>query len=519
VPTKDNKAFRQLIALAFCWVLSCVAMAAGPVTGVIRDASGTAMSGATLQLLNSEQAVLAGATADSQGKFQLAAVNPGDYVLLVTRLGQVERRLPIRIGGATGELEVVLDEQPRRDAVTVTASLGSVGAAELEPQAVSLMDRRTIAERAKTVVAQVANEEPGLAWQRTSPTISGIFIRGLTGNKVNVFVDGVRYSTGAMRGGINTFLNLVDPASIEAMEVLRGPSSAQYGSDALGGSIQFRSPAPLFSDTEAWHGSVGTFFNSSDAGYGSNAAVSYSKSRFGFLTSVTGHRANRLRTGRETDSRSAITRFLGLPSTIGFEGRTPDSAFMQYGGLARVYWTAGGDSQIIGHYQRSQQDGGKRFDQLLGGDGNLIADLRNLMLDLAYLRYNKGRLGWLDNFAVTCSFNVQREERVNQGGNGNPLAPINHEPERTRVHGFQANTGKRVNDRWGAFFGGEYYRERIAAPSYGYNPANNAVSVRRGRVPDNSLYRNGGAYLQNIVEVLPQRLRLIGSVRWNATGL
>lgn len=513
---KNNRVFACLITLAF-FIQFSLAIAA-PVTGVIRDASGQPIAGATLQLLNSEQAVLASATADSQGKFQLGSINPGDFVLLVTRLGQVERRLAVTIGAKTSELEVVLDEQSRRDAVTVTAAIGAVGLAERVPQAVSLIDRTAIEQRAKTVVAQVANEEPGLAWQRTSPTISGIFIRGLTGNKVNVFLDGVRYSTGSMRGGINTFLDLVDPASIEAVEILRGPSSAQYGSDALGGSIQFRSPIPSFSDSQAWHGSLGTFFNSSDVGFGSNATVSYAKGRFGFLAALNGHRANRLRTGHAIDSRSAVTRFLGLPSTIGFQGRTPDSAFTQYGGLTRVYWTLGSDSQIIGHYQRSQQDGGKRFDQLLGGDGNLIADLRNLMLDLAYLRYTKSRLGVLDSFSITYSFNVQREERVNQGGNGNPLAAINHEPERDRVHGFQTNTGKRVNDRLSFFFGGDYYHERIAAPSYGYNPANRTFSVRRGRVPDNALYQNGGAYLQSIVELVPNKFRLIGSVRYVAAA-
>ncbi len=75
--------------------------------------------------------------------------------------------------------------------------------------------------------------------QRTSPTMAGIFVRGLTGNKVNVFVDGVRYSTSAARGGVNTFLDLIEPTSLEGVEVLRGPNSAQYGSDALGGSVQF----------------------------------------------------------------------------------------------------------------------------------------------------------------------------------------------------------------------------------------------------------------------------------------
>ena len=81
--------------------------------------------------------------------------------------------------------------------------------------------------------------EAGVHLQRTSPTMAGIFVRGLTGNKVNIFVDGVRYSNGAQRGGVNTFLDLIEPEWLETIEVLRGPSSAQYGSDALGGSVQF----------------------------------------------------------------------------------------------------------------------------------------------------------------------------------------------------------------------------------------------------------------------------------------
>ena len=56
--------------------------------------------------------------------------------------------------------------------------------------------------------------------------MAGIFVRGLTGNKVNVFVDGVRYSNGAQRGGVNTFLDLIDPSVLEGIEVLRGPNSA-----------------------------------------------------------------------------------------------------------------------------------------------------------------------------------------------------------------------------------------------------------------------------------------------------
>ena len=112
------------------------------------------------------------------------------------------------------------------------------------PQPVSVIASQDIGDRVKTVVAQAVEGEAGVALQRTSPTMAGVFVRGLTGNKVNVFVDGVRYSNGAQRGGVNTFLDLIEPDALESIEVLRGPSSAQYGSDALGGSIQFYSRPP-----------------------------------------------------------------------------------------------------------------------------------------------------------------------------------------------------------------------------------------------------------------------------------
>ena len=88
--------------------------------------------------------------------------------------------------------------------------------------------------------------------------MAGVFVRGLTGNKVNVFVDGIRYSNGAQRGGVNTFLDLIEPGMLEGIEILRGPSSAQYGSDALGGSVQFLTRIPSLSATgrARWGGSL-----------------------------------------------------------------------------------------------------------------------------------------------------------------------------------------------------------------------------------------------------------------------
>ena len=55
--------------------------------------------------------------------------------------------------------------------------------------------------------------------------MAGVFVRGLTGNKVNVFVDGVRYSNSAQRGGVNTFFDLVEPSSLEGSRFCADPTA------------------------------------------------------------------------------------------------------------------------------------------------------------------------------------------------------------------------------------------------------------------------------------------------------
>ena len=67
--------------------------------------------------------------------------------------------------------------------------------------------------------------------------LGAIVVRGLTGSKIGAYVDGVRFNTSAMRGGINSFFNLNEPTGLHAVEILRGPNSAQYGSDSLGGTV------------------------------------------------------------------------------------------------------------------------------------------------------------------------------------------------------------------------------------------------------------------------------------------
>jgi hemoglobin/transferrin/lactoferrin receptor protein len=80
----------------------------------------------------------------------------------------------------------------------------------------------------------------GVIVQRTSSASAAPIIRGLTGNRVLLMQDQLRLNDSLTRPGGNALLNLVDPESVERLDVIRGPASVLYGSDALGGVVQVR---------------------------------------------------------------------------------------------------------------------------------------------------------------------------------------------------------------------------------------------------------------------------------------
>ncbi|HLA10181.1 MAG TPA: TonB-dependent receptor [Pyrinomonadaceae bacterium] len=487
----------------------------GSIKGKVQDVNGAVISGARISVVNNQQNTLATVQSDAEGSFRFAEIPQGTHILVALRVDFELKRLPVEVkSGSETEISIVLNPAPLLDEVTVTAETGSAVEKDRVPQEVNIIPDTAIQQRATAVLAQVAAEEVGVTMQRTSPTIGAVLVRGLT--EVGVYVDGVRYTNSTQRGGINTFFNLNEPTSLRSVEVLRGPSSAQYGSDSLAGTVQLVSRQPAFGFAEPeTHGEMSTFFNSADLSFGSNALITYGTKRFGSLINVVARRVNTLRPGRGVDSHSAITRFLGLPSNVTGENRLSDTAFTQYGGTLHLIFTPTDDQQLSFRYQRSQQDGGKRYDQLLGGDGNLIADLRNLMLDFGYLRYFKQDVGFFDNLSATLSYNIQREERVNQGGQGNPLAAITFDKERTGSFGFNFYFDKRFSSRNSFLVGGDIYRDRVRAPSFSSDPISGLTTLVRPRVPNGARYILAGLYVQDAHEVIPNRLRLSGALRYN----
>lgn len=516
---------RILTVLLYCVFASVVTVMAateksdGRIKGTVKDSEGAIVSGVDVSLLLPTQAVLRATVTDAEGSFAFDGVPAGTYGISIDHKGFLRHRSAVQVtSGETREVNIVLEVNTLVENVTITAEAGLVADTRKVDTQVNLIPEQEIFERAPEVVAQVVDEEPGVNLQRTSPSLSAVFVRGLTGRNVAIFVDGVRYTTSAQRGGVGTFFSLIEPSSLQTVEILRGPNSSQYGSDVHGGVVNFISQAPRYGNVDSeFHGKGNIFYTSPTNGFGGNTLFTYGTRTYGLLLNMNGRRISTLRPADGLDYHAAVTRFLGLPSDV-FGTRLPDTGFTQYGTLARASFNLDDNTQFLVSYARNQQDNGKRYDQLLGGDGNNIAELRNLMTDTFYVRLFRQNFGFFDNGSFTFSYNGQREERINQGGNGNPAAAITNQRERTNVLGFNFYLDKQIGDRNTLVFGADVYRDKIKAPAFTTDPLTGTVANSRPRIPNGARYLSYGFYAQDNFTAIPDRLQINAAIRYSVAS-
>jgi hemoglobin/transferrin/lactoferrin receptor protein len=219
---------------------------------------------------------------------------------------------------------IATDDAPRPevhplDAITVTASRQATPLLEV-PASVTLIDRDAIDRNIVTSLRELFRYEPGLAVNRDSRGREGevnLSVRGLDGQRVLLLQDGVRLNDGIGIAGVTQGRGQLDVYSVSGVEVLKGPASGLYGSDALGGVVAFHtlSPADVLADpSRQVAGRVNLGYDSSDSSRVANAALAFRAGDSETLLNVTRRQGHELENHggpvkpnpQDTDTRSAL---------------------------------------------------------------------------------------------------------------------------------------------------------------------------------------------------------------------
>ena len=374
----------------------------------------------------------------------------------------------------------------------VTSARGEEEAFE-SPRSIAVLGRKTLRELQPDNTPEALSDSPGIFMQRTNLAGGAPILRGMLGPQVLLLIDGVRLNNAVTRLGPNQLLNTVDPFQIQRVEVLRGPGSVLYGSDALGGVVNIITRKSSFNPRRAWDlggEAAGRFHSAAMAAVGHGAVAGHMRS-VGLRVGGTFKRFGDLVGGRDTGTQ---------PFTSYTEGDADLSAA----------WWLGQSSVLRLSYALVRQDNAHRTDRSTPTDFLRFTDQDR---DLVHLSFS----GDLDNRVVnqldaSVSFHSQRQLRERFR-----LQMDRVEREEDDVSTLGALIALRSDLPWNnrLTYGVDLYHDwvgsrgetdTISAPAPSTTPV-------RGRYMDGSRYLQLGAYVQDRLTLLDEKLSIDGGLR------
>ncbi len=173
--------------------------------------------------------------ADATGHFRFENVPPGNYDILAQSgvLGTPTQLITVRPGEVT-TVDFFLKLEPIRHEITVTAR-GQEETAFEAVQSVTTLDSFELAQKLASSLGEVLDGESGISKRSFGPGSSRPVIRGFDGDRVLVMQDGIRVGSLASQSGDHG--EPVDAANLERVEIVKGPATLLYGSNAIGGVV------------------------------------------------------------------------------------------------------------------------------------------------------------------------------------------------------------------------------------------------------------------------------------------
>jgi hemoglobin/transferrin/lactoferrin receptor protein len=160
--------------------------------------------------------------------------------------------------------------------IVVTATRNEAELSTLPPS-VSAVNRQQMDRGLINDFTDLSKSQPDLSMSRNPRYgLSSVNIRGLEGHRVLMMVDGIRLADAFTFGPYqNNGRDVVDFGSLQAIEIVRGPASSLYGSDALGGVVGLRTiePSDLLRGRGQFTSQIGVDYDSSDQSSGARATL------------------------------------------------------------------------------------------------------------------------------------------------------------------------------------------------------------------------------------------------------
>ncbi|MBI5359214.1 MAG: TonB-dependent receptor [Planctomycetes bacterium] len=352
------------------------------------------------------------------------------------------------------------------------------------------------------------NEEPSIAVQKTAAGMGSPYIRGFTGFRTLFMVDGIRLNNSVFRDGPNQYWNTVDPFSINQLEIIKGPASVLYGSDAIGGTVN--ALTSYLKIGEEKHASAYRIFDRYSSPDNSNIIRTDVESIFGgsgpemrVSLGATQRNNGDIIAGGDT----------GLQDKTGYSDAGMDFKFEFAPSPNARFAAAFQDVSQTNIWRTHRTIYSESFhDTAVGTDKRHSFDQRR---QLAYVQYETAlNSKFISRLKTSLSYQIQEEDQF-----------VIKKDDKTEKSGFDVNTlglwfqAETIPFKFGRIiYGAEYYLDNVDSymKKYKANGSLDKIEIQ-GPVADNASYVLSGIFLQDEL-ALSEKVVLTAGLRFTSAS-
>lgn len=347
-------------------------------------------------------------------------------------------------------------------------------------------------------------------------------IRGFATNRLLLSVDGVRMNNAIFRGGNIQNIISIDPYAIKNTEIIFGPGSVIYGSDAIGGVMNFYTKEAEFSnnDSTTFSGHANYRFASANSENTIHVDVNFGKKKWAFLTGVTYNRFGDLKMGKYGPDaylrNEYVTRNNQQDELVVNDNpqQQVSTGYNQMNLLQKIVFKPNNTWKYDVGLHYSETSDYSRYDRLIRPDADGIG-LRSAewfygpqKWFMGNLQVNKKGQGlFYDGLKITTAY-----QRFEESRNNRDFQDVVRNTTKENVDAISANIDFE-NKRMGnlqLYYGGEYVFNKVGSIANDKNIETQSISNAASRYPDEATWQTLAGYVNGEYKAKPNFTLLSG---------